>query len=302
MKIEVNKKEKSTIELKVTVPNEAVKKTYGDVLEKVVESAEIEGFRKGQAPKKLVEEKTNTSELHGEVVNELLQIYYPQALKEKKISPVSNPRVSVDEFGLEKDFEFTATIATKPEVKVKGYKKELEKLYKEKKKEFEEKNEDKEAHYHLPANLIIQKLVELSDLEVSDILVEEEVNRMFSQMMQQIQAVGMSVEDYLKSQNITVEKIKEEYKEAAERNIKAEFILNHLITEQEITVDESELEAMIQASGDEEVQKQMRNPIQLNYIRSILAKNKLIQGMIEELEPEHEKHDNKNKGEKKDAK
>lgn len=302
MKIEVNKKEKSTIELKITVPNDAVKKTYGDVLEKVVENAEIEGFRKGQAPKKLVEEKTDTSELHGKVVNELLQTYYPQALKEKKISPISNPRVSVDEFGLEKDFEFTATLATRPEVKIKSYKKDLEKLYKEKKKEFDEKNEDKEAHYHLPANLLIERLVELADIEVSEILIEEEVNRMFSQMMQQIQAVGMSVEDYLKSQNITADQIKEQYEEAAEKNIKAEFVLSHLITEKEITVDESELEAMIQASGDEKIQEQMRNPIQLNYIRSILAKNKLIQGMIEELEPEHEKHDNKHKEDKKDAK
>lgn len=299
MKVNVNKKEKSTIELNVTVPNEKVKKAYSETLNKVVENAEIEGFRKGQAPKKLVEEKTNTSDLHGKVVNALLQTYYPQALKENKITPISNPRVKVDEFGLDKDFEFTATVATKPEVELKNYKKELEKLYKEKKKEFEEKNESKEAHYHLPTNELIQKLVDLADFEVSDVLVEEETNRMLSQMMGQVQSVGMSVEDYLKSQNTSIEKIKDQYEETAERNIKAEFVLSHLINKEKIKVNEDEVETMIKASGDEKLQKQMRSPVQTNYIRSILAKNKLVQKLVEELEDEHEKHDNKQEKENK---
>lgn len=293
MKVNLNKQEKSTIELEVTVPNEEVKKAYSETLDKVVENAEIEGFRKGQAPKKLVEEKTDTSELHGKVINTLLQTFYPKALEKEEVTPISNPRVKVEEFGLDKDFQFTAAIATRPEVKIKNYEKELKKLYKENKKEFEEKNEDKEAHYHLPTNELIQKLVDLADFEVSDILVDEEVNRMFSQMMQQIQSVGMSVEDYLKSQNTSIEEVKGQYEETATRNIKAEFVLNHLVKEEGIEVDENEIEAMIQASGDEEVQKQMRNPIQMNYIRGILAKNKLVQKLVEGLEENHENHDNK---------
>lgn len=302
MKVNVNKKEKSTIELEVTVPNEKVKNAYSETLDKVVENAEIEGFRKGQAPKKLVEEKTDTSELHGKVINNLLQTYYPQALKEKKISPISNPKVKVEEFGLDDDFEFVAEVAVRPEVKIKNYKEEIKKLHKKEEKKFKEKNEDDEAHFHLPTNLLIEKLVEIADFEVSDILVEEEVNRMFSQMIGQIQAIGMSVEDYLKSQNTSVDQIKEQYEEAAERNIKAEFVLMHLIDEESIEVDEDEIEAMIEASGDEEIQKQMRSPIQMNYIRSILAKNKLIEKLVGELEHKHEKHDNKHKGEEKNAK
>src|SRR3990167_731837 len=113
MQTNVEKLPKSTLKLTVTVPSEKVKQAYEKILIDVVNGAEIPGFRKGRAPKEMVLEKTDVSSLYGEVVNELLKTYYPQALKEHLIQPIANPKVEIKEFDLDKDFTFIATIATK---------------------------------------------------------------------------------------------------------------------------------------------------------------------------------------------
>jgi FKBP-type peptidyl-prolyl cis-trans isomerase (trigger factor) len=289
MQVKVEKQPKSTIQVSVTVPNSKVKEAYSKVLEKVVTGADLPGFRKGQAPKNMVEEKTNPSDLYGDVVNELLETYYPQAIKENKISPISNPKIEIKEFELDKDFEFVATIAVRPDIKIKSnYKAELEKLYKKQKKAFVEANKDnKEAdttHFRLSANEAIKKLVELSNFDVSEVLVEEEVNRMISRIIQQTQALGMSMDDFLKTQDKTVESIKNDYEKTSEENIKAEFILSHLINEEKIEITDAEIDTMIGAVGDETAQKQMQDPMQRWYIKNILAKNKLLEKLLDDIE------------------
>lgn len=278
MKVIVEKKPKSTLEVNITVPRLKVKATYSEVLKEEVTKANLPGFRKGQAPENLVEEKLNPSDLYGEVVNKLLQTYYPQALKENKISPISNPKVEIKDFDLEKDFEFTATVATKPEFTVKEYKKDLKKLYKDKQKD------NKEGEVHLSPNEVIDLLLKKTDLEVPDLLIEEEVERMLVRLLDQTQVLGMSLEDYLKAQNKTTEQIRDDYKASAETNTKSEFILQYLIEEEKVEVTDKEIDAAIQAVGDSSVQEQMQSPLQKWYIKSVLAKNKLLNQLIEEAE------------------
>ena len=286
MQVKVEKQPKSTLKLEITIPVTRVKETYGEVLNEVAKNTTIQGFRKGQAPINLVKEKTQTSELYGEVVNKLLETYYPQALKENKISPVSNPKVEIKEFDLEKDFEFVATIALKPEVKIKPeYKSELKKTWVKIQK-------DHTGHDHevqLSAGDVIKTLIENSELEVADLLIEEEVNRMFSRLIQQTQAVGISMEDFLKSQNKTAEDLRKDYQKTSEESIKAEFILSQLTDEEKIEVTEKEIDAMVAAVGDKDAAEKMNSPMQRWYIKSVLAKNKLVEKLIEEVTKEVKK-------------
>jgi ankyrin repeat protein len=131
MEVKVEKQPKATIKLTVTVPAEQVKTTYNHIFDELVKNSELPGFRKGMAPKEMVKEKTDVSKLYGDVVNELLEKYYPQAIKENLISPVSNPKVEIKEFDLEKDFQFIATVAVRPEVKIGDYKTKLKEAYTE---------------------------------------------------------------------------------------------------------------------------------------------------------------------------
>lgn len=280
MKVNVSKKPKNTLEINVVVPSEKVKEAYAEVLKEEVAKADLPGFRKGQAPQSMVEEKLNPSDLYGEVVNRVLQTFYPQALKENKIEPISNPKVEIKEFDLDKDFEFTATVATRPEIKVKEFRKDLKKAFEKKVKE----HKDHDHETHLSANEVVEIIIENTELEVPDVLIEEEVERMLVRLIDQAQALGMSMEDFLRAQNKTTEQFRDEYKKGAEKSIRAEFALQHLINEEKVSVSDQELEDAISAVGDASVQEQMRSPMQMLYIRSVLAKNKLINELIEEVE------------------
>ena len=242
-----------------------------------------------------------------------MQTYYPQALKENHLSPVSNPKVEVKEFNLEKELEFSATFAVRPEVKIKDYKKALKKYYDEKKEnalkaekeeeknkkdtknekaseekpkenEKEEPKDEHEKHVHLGANEIIEILLKESEVEIADILIEEETDRVLSRLMDQLKTINLTLEKYLTAQNKTGESLRKEYDVSSERNIKAEFVLSYLINEEKIEVTEKEIDDMIGAMGDKALAEKMSSPMEKLYIKTILQKNKLIQKLVEETE------------------
>ncbi|KKS60358.1 MAG: trigger factor [candidate division WWE3 bacterium GW2011_GWF2_42_42] len=151
MQTKIEKLPKATIKITVTVDNDAVKKAYEKTLDNAIKTTTVEGFRPGTAPKDMVKEKIGQSKLFGDAINDILETYYPQALKENLVSPVSNPKVEIKEFDLEKDLEFTATVAVRPEMKIGEYKKKLKEKFDQKwdaavKESEKDKAEGKEAH------------------------------------------------------------------------------------------------------------------------------------------------------------
>jgi FKBP-type peptidyl-prolyl cis-trans isomerase (trigger factor) len=308
MKTQIEKLPKSTMKLTVTVENSAVKDFYEKEVVKAVSNTEIQGFRKGTAPRDMVIEKVGNSRLYGDTLNEVLQHFYPQALKENKLMPVSNPKVEIKEFDIEKDLEFTAEFAIRPEVKVKDYKKALKDYYKEKTEKIqkekleklkkgelkpEESGEDHHDHVHIGPNEIIDVLLKESEVEMSDILIDEETDRLMTRLMEQLDTIKLSIDKYLKAQEKTADDLRNDYKKLAENNIKAEFVLSHLITVENVEVTDEEIDEMVSAAGDPSVTEKLEDPMQRLYIKTILQKNKLINKLIEDTQGPHEHKEKK---------
>ncbi len=298
MQTKIEKLPKSTIKITVTVDNDAVKKAYEKTLENAVKTTTIEGFRPGTAPKDMVKEKIGQSKLFGDAINDILETYYPQALKENAVNPVSNPKVEIKEFDMEKELEFTAVVAVRPEMKIGEYKKKLKEKFDQKwndaVKESEESKKDgkegHEPHVHMTTRDVIETLMTVSEADVSEVLLEDETDRLLSRFMDQAQSIGLSLDQYLKSQNKTGEQLREEYTKIAEKNIKAEFVLSELIKMENIEVSDEEIDEMIKAAGDPNLVKS-EDPMQKLYIKSILQKNKLISKLAEEAEGDkHHEH------------
>jgi FKBP-type peptidyl-prolyl cis-trans isomerase (trigger factor) len=301
MNVKVENQPKSTIKLTVTVPNDKVKETFEKRLDIAVEQANIEGFRKGKAPRDMVRDHVGISKLYGDVINQVLQDFYPQALKEHNIAAIANPKVEIKEFDIEKDLEFTATVAVRPEVKIGDYKKALKDHYAKRLAEVTEQNKKdaKEGetpaapHFHLSPNEVIDVLVGQATVEVSDVLIEDETERMMARLVDQAQTIGLSIDQYLKAQNKTTEDLRKDYASIAERNLKAEFTMGKLIADTLIEADDAEIEETIKAAGFEDAEKRMQDPIEKFYVKSILQKNKLLSKLVEETEGEnyHGHHD-----------
>jgi FKBP-type peptidyl-prolyl cis-trans isomerase (trigger factor) len=240
----------------------------------------------------MVKEKTDMERFNGEVINALLQVFYPAALRENHIAPIANPQVNINEFDIEKDFEFTALIATKPDVEVNDYKTAIKKVLEEKNKAVKASNAEKlkkgeeleHSHAHLSADDVINGLVSVTKIDLPSIVIEDETNRMMAKLVDQAQAVGISIDQYLATHNKTVDDLRMDYQNIATRNLTAEFALAELIKKEKVEVSDAEVDEMIKAPGDEKLSEEMNSPGQRMYIRSILLKNKLITNIVNEIE------------------
>ena len=82
----------------------------------------IDGFRKGKAPRKLIETKYGDKVFYEDAINRLFSDGYPAALKELTINPVDSPSADFDEIEDDKGFGVTVKVAVHPIVDVKNYK------------------------------------------------------------------------------------------------------------------------------------------------------------------------------------
>ena len=81
--------------LTVSIPVEEYNSKFQLKLNNIKGKAKLDGFRKGKVPNDVLEQKYGQS-IHADVVNDLIQSSYPQALNENKIRPASAPTVNIE--------------------------------------------------------------------------------------------------------------------------------------------------------------------------------------------------------------
>lgn len=82
----------------------------------------VPGFRKGKAPKSVIERMYGKSVFYEDALDIVIQNKYEEALKESEINPISRPEVNVEKFEDGKDIEFSVEFAVYPTVKLGDYK------------------------------------------------------------------------------------------------------------------------------------------------------------------------------------
>ena len=116
--LEKKNMKKLVIEVPAAKFEAAIEKAYQKNKNKI----NIQGFRKGKAPKSLIEKMYGPSIFYEDAANSLIPDAYSAAAKESGLEIVSRPEIDVTQVEKGKDFIFTATFAVKPEVKLGAYK------------------------------------------------------------------------------------------------------------------------------------------------------------------------------------
>ena len=122
MSLQIEKLEKNMV--KLTIETEA------EVLEKAIERAyrknrsrmSIPGFRKGKAPRNMIEKLYGAGIFYEDAANDIIPDAYEKAVEESGLEIVSRPEVDVLQIEKGKPFIFTAEVAVKPEVTLGEYK------------------------------------------------------------------------------------------------------------------------------------------------------------------------------------
>ena len=105
--------------MKVQVPAERIESEVDQRLRRVSKSAKLKGFRPGKAPMKVIRQQYG-GEVRRDVLGEVMQQTYAEAIGQEKLRPASNPKIETDEVAEGKDLKYTAVFEVYPEIEIKG--------------------------------------------------------------------------------------------------------------------------------------------------------------------------------------
>lgn len=255
MKSQLAKAEDGTLTLTITIPQATVAKAREEVVDLAVAEMELPGFRKGKAPRDMVEKKLNPMSVQEDVLRHVLPKAYSDAVLEHSLKPIISPKIQITKIADGNDVEFSATTCEMPVVKLGDYKKAVKDITAKSKiivpgKEKQEVNFDE----------LMQQVLAKATVEIPSILIDSEVDRLLSQMLDEVKSLGLSLDQYLASTHKTVEQVRQEYAMRARHDIMVEFVLQQIANDENISVTPAEIdEAITKATTSAEKENLEKN-------------------------------------------
>ena len=114
--------EKNLVKLTFEVSAEDFANAINSVYKKNAKKFNIPGFRKGKAPKAIIEKYYTVAVFYDDAINMVLPDAYEAAIKEADLDVVAKPEIDVEEIKKGEPIVFTALVTTRPEVKLGDYK------------------------------------------------------------------------------------------------------------------------------------------------------------------------------------
>jgi FKBP-type peptidyl-prolyl cis-trans isomerase (trigger factor) len=196
----------------VTWPD--VLKEYEHQLQHSIDEAEMPGFRKGKAPRDIVEPKLNKSDLYSHCLEALLPQTYSAAIKAADLKPILYPHIKVIKGEIGQDWLFEATTCEAPIVILGDYVFKLKDIKTDKPEE--------------RLSTVLRVLSETSQVTLPQILIDEEVNHRLANLTDNLTKLGMTTENYLNTKKLTAESLKATLITEAGADLTMEFILQEV--------------------------------------------------------------------------
>ena len=122
MKAELVKKEGNKVTLKITVDNNKFEEAVNKAYNKTKGKYNIPGFRKGKAPKVVIETQYGKGVFYNDAIDMLFPEVYPEAIKELNIDPIDRPDLDIEEISKYNGLVMVVNVEVKPEFELGAYK------------------------------------------------------------------------------------------------------------------------------------------------------------------------------------
>lgn len=248
-----------TFTFTLTVPVSQITTEYQVVLKEVQASYETKGFRKGKAPLDVVQASISEDKIIPEVFSHLVSHLYQDLVTKHQLKPIVEPQVKIinPPLLLTKDWQVEITSCELPQIKLApDYKSAIKKA-----------NSSKLADAQ-KLDLLFDTLLKQVTADIPQLLVEADVQKHLSDLVSQTQQAGITVAQYLKNQQTTLDA----YRQKLEQKVKNEWLINLAISQ--IALDEKITPS--QADVDQLVSKNEQLKTNPNLAYYLLTQQKVV--------------------------
>jgi FKBP-type peptidyl-prolyl cis-trans isomerase (trigger factor) len=145
-------------------------------------------------------------------------------------------------------------------------------------------SEVKELTHEEKEQLAISALISTSKVAIPKILLEEEVNARLAKLLERLERLGLSLDQYLGSISKTAENLRTEYEDQSRQALLLDLALLTLADKEGIKVEDAEINDTIKASaGDPDLAKRLETPEEKSLIRTVLLKKKALEKIVSYL-------------------
>jgi len=275
---------KNTTQLVVDVPKADIKKEEEEAFIRLQQKLTVEGFRQGKVPKTIAEKHIHKDDLYQELAQKMISRIYQELLAKEGLRPIISPKVDLVKAKEGEDWQIKITVAEKPTITLGDYKKVIKEVKSKVQKsniwvpgkDKQEKKPEEDKNKLL--NEVLTALLNQAKIEVSDLVIEEEINHRLTHLIDEIQKIGLTTENYLKSKNLTMDSLKAQFRKETEDTYKLEFILAEIADKENLKVEQADLDKLFVNIKDEKE----RNTAKQNsyYYATILRKQKTLDYLI----------------------
>ena len=263
----------------ITVTKEAHEKEYQKVLASYAAATTLPGFRKGKAPKKLVEENVGSIKLIEYVLERLVPDLYTAKINELKLTPLVSPQVQAKSIEPGQDWVIEASTAIAPEVKLGDWKKIIKDAAKNlPKKDTPEQKDEELATKQL--SYVFGALIQAINPKIAPLLLENETRKQLEDFARHLASHRIELDTYLTQIGKDLNALQQEYMANALATLQLEFVLLELTKELAIEPTPEEIEAFAGESlskMDKKFQDQMRDEA-----RAFVARKKTVEAIKHE--------------------
>ncbi len=275
-----------TYEISLKISWDQIQTEYQKAFDAVLSQFEFEGFRKGKVPRAIGEKHIKKQVVYDQMIRSFIPAVYEDVIKKESLRPIVNPQIDLLKAKENEDWEIKVVVAQKPDVKLNDYKKKvLEAKAGLKKDEIwvpgkdeKKSGEDEKTKQDRQLNAALSALLKEISCEISPLIIEAELNKRLSQVVDDVQKLGMTVDTYLQSKGITMDNLKKQYSDEITQMYKLEFILLEIAEAENIKVENDELTKLFSSIKNEKE----RASAQANsyFYASIVRKQKTLDFII----------------------
>lgn len=246
-KSEIDRKKDKSFDLLITFSAKIIAERKQQVLKEESANIKIKGFREGNAPTDLVEKTLGPEKIYQALIQKLASEAYQKAVKEYQLQPIIPPKVVLVSAKEGEDWKIKISSCELPEIDIKDLESEAQKINAKEKiwtpgKDSEPSEEKKGLQKEERLQKIIQLIIKTVKIELPASLLEYELNKKLSNLVDQTQKLGLNVDQYLTSKGLSLEQLKQQYQQQIAAGWKIDLALEKVADENKIVVSKEDTE------------------------------------------------------------